>query len=435
MLNRGIQKWDLVLMVINSIIGAGIFGLPSKIFSSTGVYSIAAFIACAAVVLIFILCFAEVSSRFDKTGGPYVYILTAFGRFPAFLMGWLLFLSRIFNYATLINLMVTYLSVFYAPLNEPFARIALILFVTLYLTYVNHIGVRNMTRLSNILTVAKLLPLAIFILAGLFFLDTNSFSAATVPTLPVFSHAVLLLVFAFGGFESVLVNSGEINNPSRTLPFALFTATAVVAIFYIMIQVVCIGNLPSLAISDKPIADAASNFMGSAGGKMIAAGAFISIVGTLNVLLFSGSRLPYAFSEEGQFPKWFSQVHPRFKTPTVSLLTVSVLMAIISISFSFLSALKVATIIRVTIYCLVCASLIVLRKKMPAQKEHYKIRFGNIIALLGIGISVWLLFAAEKVERINAGILVGIGVVIYLAQLKSLKKLNTDQATAEEPDR
>ncbi len=112
LLKRGIHKWDLVLMIINSIIGAGIFGLPSKTFQLTGVYSIAAFFVCAAVVLVFILCFAEVASRFDKTGGPYVYILTAFGKFPAFLTGWLLFLSRIFNYATLINLMVTYLSFF-----------------------------------------------------------------------------------------------------------------------------------------------------------------------------------------------------------------------------------------------------------------------------------------------------------------------------------
>ncbi len=162
LLKRGIQKWDLVLMIINSIIGAGIFGLPSKIFQLTGVYSIAAFCVCAAVVLVFILCFAEVASRFDKTGGPYVYVLTAFGKFPAFLMGWLLLLSRIFNYATLINLMVTYLSFFSTSFNEPFGRSVIILLITGLLTYINHIGVRNIARTSNFLTIAKLIPLAIF---------------------------------------------------------------------------------------------------------------------------------------------------------------------------------------------------------------------------------------------------------------------------------
>lgn len=210
MLNRGIQKWDLVLMIINSIIGAGIFGLPSKVFRLTGVYSIAAFVICAAVVLVFILCFAEVSSRFDKTGGPYIYTLSAFGKFPAFLIGWLLLLSRIFNYATLINLLVTYLSFFAASLGGTYASAGIILLVTSFLTYINHIGVRNITRVSNVLTVAKLAPLALFIIAGFFFLDTGLFAIKQTPSLPDFSNAVLLLVFAFGGFESVLVNSGEI---------------------------------------------------------------------------------------------------------------------------------------------------------------------------------------------------------------------------------
>ena len=422
MLNRGIQKWDLVLMIINSIIGAGIFGLPSKIYQSTGVYSIAAFFICAAIVFIFILCFAEVSSRFDKTGGPYVYILTAFGRFPAFLMGWLLLLSRLFNYATLINLMVTYLSFFYTELSSPFSRVLIILLVSAFLTYTNYIGVKNIARLSNLLTVAKLVPLAIFIIAGLFFLNADSFTVKQTPSLPVFSNAVLLLVFAFGGFESVLVGSGEINNPSKTLPFALLTATAVVAIFYILIQVVCIGTLPSLATSEKPLAEAASGFMGSTGGKMIAAGAFISILGTLNVILFSGSRLPYAFSEEGQFPKWFSHIHPEYKTPTVSLLTASILCVIISISFSFLSALTVATIIRVTIYLFVCGSLIVLRKKMPDRSAHFRVRGGNVLAIGGILLSIWLLSSAKQTELIQVAWCLLAGIIIFLLRLKIKRK-------------
>src|SRR5688572_4236491 len=155
-LKRGIKKWDLVLMIINSIIGAGIFGLPSKIYTLTGVYSIAAFFVCATLVFVFILCFAEVGSRFDATGGPYLYTYTAFGRFPAFLVGWLLLLSRIFNYATLINLLVTYLSFFIDSINDVFWRAVIIITITSFLAYINHIGVKNMARLSNILTVAKL---------------------------------------------------------------------------------------------------------------------------------------------------------------------------------------------------------------------------------------------------------------------------------------
>lgn len=421
-LKRGIQKWDLVLMIINSIIGAGIFGLPSKIFQLTGVYSIVAFFACAAIVLVFILCFAEVGSRFDTTGGPYVYTLSAFGKFPAFLMGWLLLLSRIFNYATLINLLVTYLSFFTLALNEPLMRAGIILLITAILTYVNHIGVRNLARVSNFLTVAKLIPLALFIIIGFFFLNKDLFTIKQVPSFPAFSNAVLLLVFAFGGFESVMVNTGEIKNPSKTIPFGLLTATLVVAVFYILIQITSIGTLPTLANSDKPLADATAGFLGPIGGKLIAIGAFISILGTLNVLMFSGSRLPYAFSMEGQFPNIFSKVHPRFLTPTYSLLLMAIMATVVSIAWSFLTALTVAVIIRVTVYLFVCASLIMLRKKMKSQTSYYKIPFGNIVASLGMLLCIWLLSAAKLVELRNVAILLLLGVIVYFGQRMWRKK-------------
>ncbi|MEO6453185.1 MAG: APC family permease [Ginsengibacter sp.] len=422
-LKRGIQKWDLVLMIINSIIGAGIFGLPSKIFQLTGVYSIAAFIACAAIVLIFILCFAEVGSRFDTTGGPYTYILATFGKFPAFLMGWLLLLSRIFNYATLINLLVTYLSFFSASLNGAFPRTMIIVLITVGITYINHIGVRNIARVSNILTVAKLIPLAIFIITGLFFLEPHLFAIKQGPPLSSFSSAVLLLVFAFGGFESVMINTGEINNPSRSIPFALITATIVVAVFYIMIQIVSIGTLSSLATSEKPLADAAAIFIGNTGAKLIVTGAFISILGTLNILMFSGSRLPFAFSNQGQFPKLLSYVHPRFQTPTLSLLLVAVVSTLVSLAWSFITALTIAVIIRVTVYLFVCISLIMLRKKRPDQTGHYSIPFGNAFAIAGILLSAWLLSAARLIELRNAAIFLGLGVIIYILQ-RAFKRPN-----------
>ncbi len=422
MLNRGIKKWDLVLMTINSIIGAGIFGLPSKIFQSAGVYSIAAFFVCAAVVLIFILCYAEVSSRFDKTGGPYIYTLTSFGKFPAFLMGWLLLLSRIFTYATLINLIPTYLSFFSPELNEPATRIFIMLIITIIITWVNHIGVKNLAAVSNVLTLSKLIPLAVFILVGLFFLQPSLFTIKHIPTIPAFSNSVLLLVFAFGGFETVLITSGEIKNPAKTLPFALLTATAVVAVFYILIQVVSIGTLPTLASTEKPIADAAIGFMGNGGGFLITIGAFISILGTLMVLMLGGSRLPFALSEEGQFPKLFSYVHPKYKTPTWSLLAVSCVAFAVAASWSFISALTTSAIIRVVGYLVGCGSLLQLRQTMKDQKDYFKVRYGNILAVMGIIFSFWLLSAAKWNELRNAAIFLSAGAVLFLFQKKFLKK-------------
>jgi len=422
-LKRGIRKWDLVLMIINSIIGAGIFGLPSKIYQLTGVYSILAFFACAVVVLVFILCFAEVGSRFDSTGGPYAYTLRAFGKFPAFLVGWLLLLSRIFNYATLINLFVTYLAFFIPDVASPWNRALVMIAVTGLLGYLNYLGVKNTARISNALTIAKLVPLATFIIAGFFFLDKSLFVTDTVPPLSSFSSAVLLLVFAFGGFESVMVNTGEIKEPSKTIPFGLLMATFIVASFYILIQITSIGTLPNLATSQKPLADAATGFWGNAGGTLIATGAVVSILGTLNVLLLSGSRLPYALGLEGQFPAVFTRLNNRFATPVFSIIFVAIASAVVSILWTFLTALTVAVIIRIAVYFSVCASLLMLRKKEPGQTNFYKLPFGKGLAVIGIALCIWLLTASTFTEIRNAAILLAVGVVGYLI-FKGIAKAN-----------
>ena len=415
MLQRGIAKWDLVLFIINSIIGAGIFGLPSKIFALSGVYSLLAFGACALVVAIFILVFAEVSSRYEKTGGPYLYMMDAFGPFPAFLMGWMLLLSRLFNYATLINLLVVYLSFVSEIFQAPFVRAACIIGITTLLAGINYVGIHNTTRLSNVLTVAKLAPLALFILVGVFFLQGSNFNQAVPPTAANFSASVLLLIFAFGGFESVLVAAGEIKAPRKNLPFALLMATLIVTLFYCGIQLVSIGTLPTLATSDKPLAEAAQNFMGPWGSTLIIAGAFISITGTLHVLMLSGSRLPFALSQEGQLPQLFSRVHPQHATPVASLFLFMVLVAAASLAWSFMGALTIAVVIRLLMYMAVCAALLQLRRRKEPE-TFYKVRGGKVLALAGIVISIYLLTKTGWTELRDFLIVSAIGVVVYVLQ-------------------
>ena len=225
MLNRSISRWAMVLLVINGVIGSGIFGLPSKAFKEIGVYSIIAFLVCAIAVFVIIVCFAEVSSRFDKTGGPYLYALSSFGPLPAFLTGWLLLLTRFITYAALINLLVTYLSVLSEWFTLPSSRIITIVTLTLLLAYVNHIGVKNSTRVNNFFTIAKLLPLLLFIVVGFFFIKGENYEIKRVPDFTSFSSTVLLLVFAFGGFESVLVNSGEVKDPPKESSVCIITGS------------------------------------------------------------------------------------------------------------------------------------------------------------------------------------------------------------------
>lgn len=404
----------MVLLVINGVIGSGIFRLPADSFKEVGVYSIAAFLVCAVVVFVIILCFAEVSSRFDKTGGPYLYALTSFGPLPAFLTGWLLLITRFITYAALINLLVTYLSVFSVWFELRSARIITIILLTLFLAYVNHIGVKNSTRVNNFLTIGKLLPLLLFIIVGFFFIEPGNYEINKVPDFTSFSSTVLLLVFAFGGFESVLVNSGEVKNPEKNLPFALFLAALIIAGIYMLIQIVSIGTLPTLASTNKPLADAAGLFMGKTGAIIIAIGAMFSVSGTLNAIMLVGSRLPFAFSEEKQFPAVFSFIHPKYKTPTWSLLLFMTLTIIISLNYSFLSAASISAITRVMIYGIVCVTLIILRKKNPGKTGFFKIKYGNIVAMLGVLLTLWLLTSATLEQMKQISIAIGIGLVVYL---------------------
>ena len=414
MLTRSISKWELVLLFINGVIGAGIFGLPSKAFKLAGVYSIAALLVCAVAVFVIILCFAEVSSRFEKTGGPYLYALSSFGPLPAFLTGWLLLLTRFITYAALINLLVTYLTVFSPWFTQPSSRIITILFITFLLGLINHLGVKNTTRVNNFLTIAKLLPLLLFIIVGFFYVETSYFEVKEVPGFSTFSSTVLLLVFAFGGFESVLVNTGEVKNPGKNLPFALLLAALIIAVIYILIQIVTIGTLPTLGTSEKPLADAAGLFIGKTGATLIALGALFSITGTLNAIMLVGSRLPFAFSEEKQFPTVFSFIHPTYKTPTWSLLLFIAITIIVSITNTFIYAVTISVLTRVMIYGIVCITLLRLRKKQATQTDFFKIPYGNVIAITGILITTWLLSSSKLNELRDIGIAISIGLIIFV---------------------
>lgn len=407
--------------MINTIIGAGIFGLPSKVFQLSGAYSIAAFVVCALVIFNIIICFAEVGSRFDKTGGPYLYILHSFGPTWAFIMGWLLLWSRIISYAALINLLVTYSGYFNPLLNDSVPRIAIMIVLTLILTGINYVGVKKTTDVNNVLTIGKVLPLLVFVGVGFFFLQPANFDFSVLPDFPSFSNSVLLLVFAFGGFEVVVINSGEMKNPNKIVPYALIISALIVMVLYGSIQIVSVGTLATLAHSEKPLADAAQQFMGSFGGSLITLGAIISIVGALNAILLVGSRLLFALADEGQLPRKLSFVHEKYRTPTIALFIFTAISLIIAVTGSFIYAITITAIIRTVMYALVCAALIKLRKKDNGEKAAYQIPYGTFFAITGILFSTWLFSSSQLVEIRDVGLCIGLGLVIYFLQ-KQLKK-------------
>lgn len=407
---RGLGRWDFTAVVVNTIIGAGIFGLPAKVYAAIGAYSLFAFVACGVIIALIVLCYAEVSSRFSATGGPYLYAREAFGSAVGFEVGWLYWIVRVATFAANCNLLVTYLGFFLPGANQGPMRIALVTLVVTIITAVNLIGLRESALMTNVFTIGKLVPLLIFAIVGLFFISPQNFSFDVIPGYSNFSSAVLLLIYAFVGFEASVVLTGETKDPGKTIPFGLIAGLLIVAAFYIVIQTVSIGTLPELAKSEKPIADAAAAFMGPLGAAFITVGALISIFGNLNVGVLAATRMLFAMSEQRDLPQVFEKTHAKFKTPYVAIIATSVVILILTIQSSFLAAVAIATITRLLVYATTCLALPAFRRRadMP-QPSPFSAPLGVAASVLSLVLIAWLLtqvdFAKEGLAIVIAAIL------------------------------
>ena len=412
---RGIGRWDFTAIVINTIIGAGIFGLPALVYARIGSYSLIAFVACAIIVGLIVLCYAEVASRFSSTGGPYLYAREAFGPLVGFEVGWLYFIVRVTTFAANCNILVAYLGFFNPSVTEGPLRIAVIAFVVAVITIVNILGVRESALMTNIFTVGKLVPLLLFIAIGVFFIQPENFDFSVVPDASAFSSGVLLLIYAFMGFEAAVVLAGETKDPGKNVPFGLLVALLVVAVVYILIQVVAIGTLPGLAQSQRPLADASSAFLGYFGAALISVGAMVSIFGNLNVGVLSATRMLFAMSERRELPSALGHTHKKLKTPFVAIILTSIVILFLTIQASFITAVAIATITRLLVYATTCISLPVFRKRGDAPKAQFLAPFGILACVLSLGLIVWLLtnvdFTKEGFPILIAAI---VGLVIYL---------------------
>jgi APA family basic amino acid/polyamine antiporter len=427
---RGIRRWDLVAVAINGIIGAGIFGLPSKVYALIGPYSLIAFTACALVVGLIVLCFAEVSSRFSETGGPYLYAREAFSPIVGFEVGWLMWLARLTAFAANCNLLIDYLGYFHPGIGAGWLRAVVIIAIVIALTTVNIAGVRNAALFSDVFTIGKLIPLALFIIVGLFFLDPGNFSAPAQPTLSSFSQSVLLLIYAFTGFEMAIIPAGETRDPQRNLPFAILVSLVVVAVVYILVQVVCVGTLPELASSNRPLADASERFLGAFGATAITVGVAISIIGNLTVLILAAARLPFAMAENRELPRALAVTHDRFRTPHVAIVATSAVMLAMTLSGSFLTLMKVSAIARLLAYIATCAALIMLRRRDEREMRFralFKAPAGVAVSIAALGLSVWLLAHSSGGEALNTAVAAAIGLLIYGAYRLFRRKLDVEE--------
>jgi len=413
---RAMGRWTLTALVINSIIGSGIFGLPSVVAGYLGRQSPLAYLVAAAGIGVVIACFAEVASQFGTAGGPYLYAREAFGRFIGLETGWLLLLVRLTAAAAAANLFTNYLAEFWPAVQQPLTRLSVLAALIGFLAAVNVRGIKSGAAASNVFTVAKLVPLILFAIAGgVFLLHTHPAipgelqGSTSVPVRNWF-EAVLVLMFAYGGFEGAVIPMAEAKNPRRDAPFALLVALVTVTLLFCAIQYVVVAVLPRAAMTDRPLADAARQFGGTAGAALISAGALISVYGYLTAQLLHTPRLTFALGENGDFPKFFARIHSRYQTPHSSILVFAAIIWCLAAAGSFTWNVFLSSVGRLFIFGLPCAAFPVLRRKYPGARG-YRLPAGSLFAVLGV---FFMALLASRMSR-GEGIVLLITTAIAMA--------------------
>ncbi len=410
---RAIGRWSLTALVVNFVIGGGIFGLPSAVAAAIGWASIPAVLLAGVAIAVITACFAEVASRFTESGGAYLYVREAFGRLLGIQVAWLIWLVRLTASAANANLFVTYLGEFWHQATQPVPRSLIITLLIGILAAVNYRGVRAGAQLSNVFTVAKLLPLGLVCIAGMLYLAFNHhetpMEVASHDT-KSWAHAMVLLIFAYGGFEGALISMGEAKNPRRDTAFALFVALAICSLIYLVIQFVVVSVLPDPRHRELPLAEVARVVVGHVGAAIVSVGAMVSVYGFLSANILGAPRMTFALAQRGDFPSPFGAIHDRFRTPHVSILVFALLVWLLALFGSFAGNATLSAASRLAYYGLVCAALPLLRKKQSSM-EGFRIPGGTVFAVVGVCLCLGLL---TQVGFSNSAVLVVTMVAAFL---------------------
>jgi amino acid transporter len=417
-LRRELGKWDLTAIGVNQVIGSAIFFLPSQVAAHVGAWSPAAFLAIGVASLLVALCFAEVGSRFKGTGGPYLYTRAAFGRFVGFEVGWMQWVTRVTSQAGIANAVALALGFYWPSVTSGAGRASIITALTLALGWINVRGIRPSALAINVFTIAKLLPLAAFIVIGLGFIDAGRLTAFEPVTIREISTAALLLIFAFGGYDVIGVPAGEARDPRRHLPFAFVATMLIVTAVMTLAQVVAIGTLPNLTGSKTPLADASLLFMGAAGAALMSAGSVLSMTGNNLGAVLTGSRMLFALAENGELPRWFGAIHPRYRTPANAVAFTTVVALGLALSGSFVILAVASAVARLVAYTGACAATLRLRHQRfegIVQPATFTIPLGPAVPLLAIVVSLAILAGATGEQLLGGAAGLAAGAVLFAA--------------------
>jgi APA family basic amino acid/polyamine antiporter len=433
-LRRELGIGSTALLVVGGIIGSGIFFTPAEVARALpgpgwilGVWALGGFLAFAGA-----LTYAELGAMLPDAGGPYVYIRRAFGALPAFLYGWMVMLSIASGAIAAVAMgFAGYLGrhVDLAPVGGEIGAAAATIAI---LTLTNYVGLRPGMVLQNILTTAKIVALAVLIAGGVVAwvgLGTPP-SVADAPAPPAslltgFATAFVAVLFTIGGWQQMNMVAGEVRDPQRNVPRALFLGIAIVVVIYMGANAVYLRTLgrDGLAASSAVAADAMQRMVGSWGATFITLAAMLSILGFVNVAILSNSRLPYALARDGVFIRAAAQVHPRFGTPHVAI----ALLGIWSLLLLFVSRGRIGDLLSGVVFAdwiffgLGAASVFVLRRREPDAERPYRVIGYPVLPALfvvaaGAGVASAFI-AATRMSLLGCALLLaGVGVYAALAR-------------------
>ncbi|MEY2499975.1 MAG: hypothetical protein QOI07_309 [Verrucomicrobiota bacterium] len=419
-LDRAIGVPGLAANIINTTIGASIFALPALIAQSLGAAAPVAFVACGVAMTLFVTCFALAGSRVSLTGGLYAYAEVAFGRYVGFITGLFFCTTALLSVAAVVNFFVGTVVALVPVMNGPVMRAVLMFLVYAVMAALNIRGVRTGAGAVGVVTIAKLVPLFLFVLAGIFFIEPTAFTWPGWPPAKTLGDSVLLLLFAFFGIEVALIPSGEVKNPARTVPRAIYSALALTTLLYILIQLVAQGTLgANLALHrDTPLAEAANVFLGKPGRLLLLAGATISGFGFIASDILSSPRILFAFGRDGILPRVLAHVHPRFRSPDVAILVYTVAALVLSLTSSFAELAIMANVAALLLYIICCAAAWeLMRRDVRTEARPFTFPGASVVPIVSIIAIIWILSHAKWDEwRPNVWVF-GVGSALYLTQI------------------
>jgi basic amino acid/polyamine antiporter, APA family len=418
-LNRALGRWDLTAIGVNQVIGGAIFLWPAQVAAQIGAWSPVGFVLIGLLSLSVALSFAELSSRFDATGGPYLYTRAAFGDFVGFEVGWMQWFSRATSQASIMAATAVALGYYWPSLTIGWPRALFLILLTVGFAAINVRGVRQAAWVVNTLTIGKLIPLALFIVVGLAFVRVDRLTSLPPVTITEALAAGLPLIFIYGGYEVVPVPAGEAVDPRRDMPFAMIATIVVVAVVMTLVQVVAQGVLGNVADHATPIADAAAAFLGAGGALLIGIGSVVSMTGNNASQVLSGSRMLYALAERGDLPTFLARIHPHYRTPANAIVATSLVAVVLALSGSFAQIAVVSALARLLMYAGSAAAALRLRaagERLGVKPAAFVAPLGSTAPVVAMLVCVALAAGATRAQLLGGVAALAVGALLYASR-------------------